>query len=100
MKYRYWIKVECMRMSWQVIRLLIFAQHVSTKLGAHQLWVFGNAEEKRKVVQLAFGRQLAYCRNEGFRTVSPSLPFQIIQGLSGKLGNDNDLESVMVRPRR
>ncbi len=72
---------------------------VAFLLNPSKLWVSGNAEEKRKVVQLAFGRQLAYCRNEGFRTVSPSLPFQIIQGLSGKLGNDNDLESVMVRPR-
>ena len=72
---------------------------VAFLLNPSKLWVFGNAEEKRKVVQLAFGRQLAYSRKEGFRTVSPSLPFQIIQGLSGKLGNDNGLESVMVRPR-
>ncbi len=69
-------------------------------LNPSKLWVLGNMEEKRTVLKLAFGKQLAYSKKTGFRTASPSLPFQIIQGLSSDIGSLSSSIGNMVRPRR
>ena len=48
---------------------------------------------KRKVMKLAFIERLAYTRNEGFRTITPALPFKALTDL--KCGR-----SKMARPER
>ena len=48
---------------------------------------------KRTVLKLAFTERLAYTRNEGFRTITPALPFKALTDL--KCG-----KSKMARPER
>ena len=69
-------------------------------LNPSKLWFFGDMEEKRKVLKLAFKARLAYDREIGFRTVLPSLPFQVIQGLSSDMEGLSSSIGDMVRPRR
>ncbi len=48
-----------------------------------KLWRTGNLADQKTVLKLTFAKRLSYAKNEGFRTTSPSLPFQLIQGLKG-----------------
>ena len=54
-----------------------------------KLWNSSRFEDKRAVLKLTFADQLAYKRNEGFRTANFSLPFKL-------LGDFSTLESKMV----
>ncbi|GEQ98161.1 hypothetical protein JCM17844_17980 [Iodidimonas gelatinilytica] len=54
-----------------------------------KLWNSSRFEDKRAVLKLTFADQLAYKRNEGFRTANFSLPFKL-------LGDFSALESKMV----
>ena len=47
------------------------------------LWESREVSHKRNLVKMAFGGRLKYCRNSGYRTPDLSLPFQIIQRLTG-----------------
>jgi len=60
------------------------------------LWRNSHISHKRAVVKLAFSGQLSYDRNEGYRTAETSLPFQIIQRLSGNQKEKNMLNERMV----
>ena len=57
-----------------------------------KLWNSSRFEDKRAVLKLTFADQLAYKRNEGFRTANFSLPFKLLGGFS-------TLENKMVHPR-
>lgn len=53
----------------------------------HKMWAFGDFEDKRLVLKLAFARQLPYRRNEGFQTAALALPFEVLRGFrEGKSG--------------
>ncbi len=54
-----------------------------------KLWNSSRFEDKRAVLKLTFADQLAYKRNEGFRTANFSLPFKL-------LGDFSTLENKMV----
>ena len=56
-----------------------------------KLWTSPRLEDKRTVLKLAFTERLAYTRNEGFRTITPALPFKVLTDL--KCG-----KSKMARP--
>ncbi len=53
---------------------------------------------KRMVLKLAFGAPLVYCRNGGLRTATPSMPFQVLQGLTAKLEGNCNGDYKMVGP--
>lgn len=55
-----------------------------------KLWNSSRFEDKRAVLKMTFADQLAYKRNEGFRTANFSLPFKL-------LGDFSTLENKMVR---
>ena len=61
------------------------------------LWRSPNISHKRAVVTLAFAGHLSYDQKQGYRTAQLSLPFQIIQGLSGDNGQTDALDPMMVR---
>ncbi|MEL6486141.1 MAG: recombinase family protein [Pseudomonadota bacterium] len=46
------------------------------------LWASGRFEDKRIVLKMTFANQLAYKRNEGFRTANFSLPFKLLRDFS------------------
>ncbi len=56
-----------------------------------KIWENGDFEEKRTVLKLAFSDNLAYQRNQGFRTPKTSIPFKVLDGFS-------NVKSNMVRP--
>jgi site-specific DNA recombinase len=58
-----------------------------------KLWDSERLEDKRTVLKLAFAEQLAYVRNEGFRTANLALPFKV-------LGDFSSAKSEMARPAR
>ncbi len=47
-----------------------------------KLWHSDRLEDKRAVLKLTFADQLAYVRNEGFRTAETTLPFKVLGGLN------------------
>ncbi|MEQ1610225.1 MAG: hypothetical protein ABL956_14840 [Hyphomonadaceae bacterium] len=57
------------------------------------LWSSDRMEDKRTVLKLAFEGNLAYCRNEGFRTAEIALPFKA-------LADFQQGKSEMARPKR
>ncbi len=48
-----------------------------------KLWHLGRFEYRRLVLRLSFAEQLAYCRNEGFRTPKTTMPFRMLSDLQG-----------------
>jgi len=48
-----------------------------------KLWNSDDMEDKRTVLKLAFADNLAYDRNEGFRTPKTTLPFKALGGFLG-----------------
>lgn len=58
-----------------------------------KLWDSERLEDKRAVLKLAFVDQLAYVRNEGFRTANLALPFKVLADFSSS-------KSKMARPKR
>ena len=56
------------------------------------LWNSDRLEDKRAVLKLTFADQIAYHRNQGFRTADLSLPFKALGSFSGG-------EKEMVRPQ-
>jgi site-specific DNA recombinase len=58
-----------------------------------KLWDSERLEDKRAVLKLAFVDQLAYVRNEGFRTANLALPFKVLADFSSS-------KSKMARPER
>ena len=73
-----------------------FDKTVRTALGflasPWNLWRSDRLEDKRAVLKLAFAKRLQYRRGEGFRTADLSLPFKMLDKISG-----DDLE--MARPK-
>ena len=61
----------------------------------HKLWGSERLEDKRAVLKLTFADRLGYVQNEGFRTASPTLPFQVIQSLNSNQGGQNMVKSKM-----
>lgn len=59
------------------------------------LWRSGELKDQKTVLKLTFAKRLSYQRDEGFRTASPSLPFEIIQRLKGGGGGSFDPENEM-----
>ena len=59
----------------------------------------GDVRQKRLVLKLAFGAPIIYSRDDGVRTAKPSMPFQVLQGLTGKNGCSENCDLEMVRPR-
>ena len=55
-----------------------------------KLWDSGELEHRRMVLKLAFGKPLAYVRNEGFRTANLAWPFKALsqfgQGINNMVG--------------
>ncbi|MEM7692602.1 MAG: recombinase family protein, partial [Pseudomonadota bacterium] len=45
----------------------------------------GTSAQRRTVLKLAFGSPLSYSRDTGLRTAQPSMPFQLLQGLTADL---------------
>ncbi len=43
-----------------------------------KLWESGNIYLQKLVLRMAFSDQLAYCKNEGYRTPKTSLPFKVL----------------------
>lgn len=64
-----------------------FEKKVRTALGflanPWNLWRSERLEDKRTVLKLAFAKRLEYRRNEGFRTANLSLPFKLLDTISG-----------------
>lgn len=48
-----------------------------------KIWQNENAAARKVVFRLAFSERLAYSRNTGFRTPKTTLPFKVLDGLSG-----------------
>ena len=63
-----------------------------------KLWVSDRLEDKHAVLKLTFTDRLAYHRKEGFRTADVALPFQIIQRLSSKKGDNLMSDCRMAHP--
>ena len=57
-----------------------------------KLWVSGQIALRKTVLRLAFAQQLAYRKNEGFRTPQVSVPFRFFDNILGK--------NEMVHPAR
>ncbi len=58
-----------------------------------KIWDKGSFVERRTVLKLTFLDNLAYTRNEGFRTPKTSIPFKVLDDISTHKSN-------MVRSRR
>jgi hypothetical protein len=58
-----------------------------------KLWDAERLEDRRALLKLAFIDQLAYVRNEGFRTANLALPFKVFADFSSS-------KSKMARPER
>lgn len=52
----------------------------------HSLWANGDLEDKRLVMKLAFAKRLPYSKDDGFGTVSKSLPFTVLGNLDAHKG--------------
>ncbi len=65
-----------------------------------KFWRSGELKAKKIVLKLTFAKQLSYTKRDGFRTVLPSLPFQIIQRLKGQSEGNFNLENEMARRGR
>ena len=61
-----------------------------------KLWISNSLEAQRAVLRLTFANQLAYCRQNGFRTVQPSVPFTFLglNGPEGKMAHPTGFEPV------
>jgi len=64
-----------------------------------KLWASEQYEHKKMVLKLAFGGQVPYDQNEGYRTAIPALPFKV---LAGNCGSELSLVEPPARepPRR
>ncbi len=49
----------------------------------HKIWAFGGFEDRRAVLKLTLAERLVYERNKGYRTPDLSLPFKMLEGVSG-----------------
>ena len=57
-----------------------------------KIWENGGLEYKRMVLRLVFADILAYTRGIGYRTPKTTIPFKVLEDISG-------LKRKMVRPR-
>ncbi len=48
-----------------------------------KIWDTGNITLQKLVLRLAFAAPLPYHRNEGYRTIKTTLPFNVLGGNSG-----------------
>ena len=50
----------------------------------YNLWLSDQIEDQRMVLRLAYPGRIPYCRNEGFRTAIPALPFRYLAGIQSR----------------
>ena len=65
-----------------------------------KLWRSEEIRHKKTVLKLTFARQLSYTKKDGFRTVYPSLPFELIQRLKGEAQANFSRENSMAHRGR
>ena len=59
-------------------------------------YLYGDETRKRMVLKLAFGAPLVYDRDSGLRTATPSMPFQVLQRVTGHIEDNHGRDYEMV----